>query len=102
VDRVESLTDVPDLIADLTNPPLLFTTTSMDPATLAGLKRKITNNPIYLNMVSRDGKGAAILRTRRSHGLSQRSVNRLSTPRRRSVSWSSCFLISYRSRPSAS
>jgi predicted RND superfamily exporter protein len=61
VDRVESLTDVPDLIADLTKPPLLITTTSMDPATLAGLRRKIANNPIYLNIVSRDGKGAAIL-----------------------------------------
>ncbi len=61
VDHVESLTNVPDYLADLTNPPLLIATTAMDPATLAALKRKIADNPIYLNMVSRDGKGAAIL-----------------------------------------
>ena len=61
VDRVESLTNVPDLIADITNPPLLVASTSMDPAVLDALKRKVADNPIYLNVVSRDGKGAAIL-----------------------------------------
>jgi predicted RND superfamily exporter protein len=61
VDRVESLTNVPDLIADLTNPPPLITGTPLDPATLDALRRKIAKNPIYLNVVSRDGKGAAIL-----------------------------------------
>ena len=61
VDHVESLTNVPDYLADLTNPPLLIANTSMEPATLAGLRRKIAANPIYLNMVSRDGKGSAIL-----------------------------------------
>jgi uncharacterized protein len=61
VDHVESLTNVPDYLADLTNPPMLIATTAMDPTSLAALKRKIADNPIYLNMVSRDGKGAAIL-----------------------------------------
>jgi predicted RND superfamily exporter protein len=61
VDHVMSLTNIPDYLANLTNPPMLIATTSMDPATLAALKRKIADNPIYLNMVSRDGKGAAIL-----------------------------------------
>ena len=61
VDHVQSLTNVPDYLADLTNPPLLIASSAMDAPTLAALKRKIADNPIYLNMVSRDGKGAAIL-----------------------------------------
>jgi predicted RND superfamily exporter protein len=61
VDHVESLTNVPDLIADLGNPPPLISRTSMDPAALEALKHKIAANPIYLNVVSRDGKGAAVL-----------------------------------------
>jgi len=61
VDRVQSLTNAPDPIADLTNPPPLIATTTVDPVTLGVLKRKIADNPIYLNVVSRDGKGAAIL-----------------------------------------
>ena len=61
IDHVQSLTNVPDLIADLTNPPPLIVRTAMDPATLDTLKRKIADNPIYLNVVARDGRGAAIL-----------------------------------------
>ncbi len=61
VDRVESLTNVPDLFADLGNPPPLISRTSLDPAAIEAVKRKIAENPIYLNVVSRDGKGAAIL-----------------------------------------
>src|SRR5258708_2825253 len=44
VDRVESLTNAPDPITDLANPPTLISRTSMDPATLDVLKRKIADN----------------------------------------------------------
>ncbi len=39
----------------------LISRTSLDPAAIEAVKRKIAENPIYLNVVSRDGKGAAIL-----------------------------------------
>ena len=61
VGNVQSLTNVPDPIADLGNPPPLITRIPTDPAALAALRRKVADNPIYLNVVSRDGKGAAIL-----------------------------------------
>ena len=61
VERVQSLTNVPDPIADIGSMPLLIPRIPTDPATLEALRHKVADNPIYLNMVSRDGKGAAIL-----------------------------------------
>jgi predicted RND superfamily exporter protein len=61
VERVLSLTNFPDPIADMRNPPPLIPQTTLDPAALEALRQKIADNPIYLNIVSRDGKGAAIL-----------------------------------------
>jgi predicted RND superfamily exporter protein len=61
VDRVQSLTNVPDPIADLANPPPLIAQIPRDPIALDALKHKVEDAPIYLNVVSRDGKGAAIL-----------------------------------------
>ena len=61
VERVLSLTNVPDPITDVVDPPLLIPRIPTDPAALDALRRKVEDNPIYLNVVSRDGKGAAIL-----------------------------------------
>lgn len=61
VESVQSLTNVPDPIADLGDPPLLIPRIPTDPAALDALRYKVADNPIYLNVVSRDGKGAAIL-----------------------------------------
>ncbi len=61
VERVLSLTNVLDPITDVGDPPLLIPRIPTDPAALDALRRKVEDNPIYLNVVSRDGKGAAIL-----------------------------------------
>jgi predicted RND superfamily exporter protein len=61
VESVQSLTNVPDPITDVTNPPLLIDRIPTDPMALAALRQKVQENPIYFNLVSRDGKGAAIL-----------------------------------------
>jgi uncharacterized protein len=61
VGSVQSLTNVPDPISDLGNPPALIARIPTDSAALDALRHKIEANPIYLNVVSRDGKGAAIL-----------------------------------------
>src|ERR1700730_15105925 len=61
VDKVQSLTNVPDPIADLANPPPLIAQIPSNRAALQALRSKVENIPIYLNVVSRDGKGAAIL-----------------------------------------
>lgn len=61
VESVQSLTNVPDPIADLGNPPLLIPRIPSDRAALDALRHKVEDNPIYLNVVARDGKGAAIL-----------------------------------------
>ena len=61
VERAQSLTNVPDPVADLANPPALVAQIPTDQAALAALRRKVEDVPIYLNVVSRDGKGAAIL-----------------------------------------
>jgi uncharacterized protein len=61
VESVQSLTNVPDLLADVLDPPLLIPRIPLDPATLGTIRRKIASSPIYLNVVSRDGHGAAIL-----------------------------------------
>jgi predicted RND superfamily exporter protein len=61
VESVLSLTNVRDPMADVVNLPLLIPRIPTDPAALDGLRRKVEDNPIYLNVVSRDGKGAAIL-----------------------------------------
>jgi len=61
VESVQSLTNVIDPITDVTNPPLLIDRIPTDPTVLAALKHKVAENPIYLNVVSKDGKGAAIL-----------------------------------------
>src|SRR5713226_906563 len=61
VESVLSLTNVPDPLTDVVDPPLLIPRIPTDPAALDALRRKVEDNPIYLNVVSRDGKGAAIL-----------------------------------------
>ncbi|MGH7838737.1 MAG: efflux RND transporter permease subunit, partial [Candidatus Binataceae bacterium] len=61
VASVQSLANVIDPITDIGNPPLLIARIPKDPAALKALRRKVEENPIYLNVVSRDGKGAAIL-----------------------------------------
>jgi hypothetical protein len=70
VESVKSLTNVLDVIPDLrghgaitgvSELPLLIPRIPTDPAGLDALRRKVGGNPIYLNLVSRDGKGAAIL-----------------------------------------
>jgi uncharacterized protein len=61
VESVQSLTNVPYLITDVGDLPLLIPRIPTDPAALDALRRKVEDNPIYLNVVSRDGKGAAIL-----------------------------------------
>jgi predicted RND superfamily exporter protein/CRP-like cAMP-binding protein len=61
VQSVASLTNAPDPIADVVDPPLLVPQIPTDPAALTALRRKVEENPIYLNLVSRDGKGAAVL-----------------------------------------
>ena len=61
VENTLSLANVPDPIANVTAPPLLMPQVPTDPAALDALRRKVEENPIYLNVVSRDGKGAAVL-----------------------------------------
>src|SRR5713101_2684797 len=61
VQRVQSLTNAPDPIADPVEPPLLIPQIPTDPAALTALRRKVEENPIYLHLVSRDGKGTAII-----------------------------------------
>jgi len=61
VESVQSLTNVVDPITDVSNPPLLIDRIPTDPVVLAALRHKVEENPIYLNVVSRSGKGAAIL-----------------------------------------
>ncbi len=61
VQSVASLTNTPDPIADVVDPPLLVPQIPTDLAALEALRRKVEENPIYLNLVSRDGKGAAVL-----------------------------------------
>jgi len=61
VESVASLTNVPDPIADVVDPPLLIPRIPTDQAALDALRRKVEENPIYLNVVSRDGQGAAVL-----------------------------------------
>jgi uncharacterized protein len=61
VESVQSLTTVPDPLADISNPPLLIPRLPVDRAALDALGHKVADNPIYLNVVSRDGRGAAIL-----------------------------------------
>jgi predicted RND superfamily exporter protein len=61
VESVQSLTNVPDPITDLGDPPLLISRIPTDRVALDALRRKVEENPIYLNVVSRDGKGAAVL-----------------------------------------
>ena len=48
-------------IANVVDPPLLIPQIPTDPAALTALRHKIEENPIYLNIVSQDGKGAAII-----------------------------------------
>jgi predicted RND superfamily exporter protein len=61
VEKVHSLTNVPDPMADFNDPRPLIPRIPTDPEGLEALRRKAEGIPIYLNMVSRDGKGAAIL-----------------------------------------
>jgi uncharacterized protein len=61
VESVKSLTNVPDPLGNLGDLPLLIPRIPSDPAGLDALRHKVEGIPIYLNVVSRDGKGAAIL-----------------------------------------
>src|SRR6266436_4692628 len=61
IDRVQSLTNVPDPVVDLANPPPLVAQLPTNQAAMDALRRKVEDTPIYLNVVSRDGKGAAVL-----------------------------------------
>lgn len=62
VQSVRSLTNLSDPIADLSYPPPLIAKIPTDPEALAALRRKIEEDyPIYLNLVSKDAKGAAII-----------------------------------------
>jgi len=62
VQSVRSLTNVPDPVADLQYPPLLIPQIPTDPGALAALRRRIEEQyPIYLNLVTKDAKGAAII-----------------------------------------
>jgi len=61
VESVQSLTTVPDPIADISDPPLLIPRIPSSRAALDALRRRVAENPIYLNVVARDGRGAAIL-----------------------------------------
>ncbi len=47
VESVQSLTNVPDPISDLGDPPLLIPQIPSDRATLDALRRKVEENPIY-------------------------------------------------------
>src|SRR5216684_395414 len=51
VERVQSLTNVPDATTAPVNPPLLIPRIPTDQAALDSLRRKVEHNPIYLNMV---------------------------------------------------
>ncbi|MBI3248888.1 MAG: MMPL family transporter [Deltaproteobacteria bacterium] len=62
VQSVRSLTNLPDIIADLNYPPPLLPKTLTDPAALAALRKRIEEEyPIYLNFVAKDAGGAAIV-----------------------------------------
>jgi len=61
IQSVASLTNAPDPIADVVEPPRLIPQIPTTPEALAALRRKVEENPIYRNLASRDGKGAAIL-----------------------------------------
>src|SRR5918992_291441 len=61
VASVNSLTNTPDPIANVDDPPLLIPQIPTSPDALAAIRSKVEDNPIYLNLVSRDAKGAAIL-----------------------------------------
>lgn len=61
VASVNSLTNTPDPIANVDDPPLLIPQIPTSPDALAAIRGKVEDNPIYLNLVSRDAKGAAIL-----------------------------------------
>ncbi|MBI3756389.1 MAG: MMPL family transporter [Deltaproteobacteria bacterium] len=67
VQSVRSLTNLPDPIADLSYPPPLIPKIPTTPEVLSALRRKIEEDyPVYLNLVSKDAKGAAIIITFKS------------------------------------
>src|SRR5262249_14331795 len=61
LERVLSLTNLPDLPANVLEPPLLIPQIPTDPDALAGLRQKVEANPIYAHFTSRDGHATAIL-----------------------------------------
>ncbi len=62
VQSVRSLTNLPDVIADLSYPPPLVAKTPLDLAALAALRKRIEEEyPIYLNFVAKDAGGTAIV-----------------------------------------
>ena len=61
VQSVASLTNAPDPIANVVEPPLLIPQIPTTPEALAALRKKIEENPIYLNLAARDGTGAALI-----------------------------------------
>lgn len=61
VERVLSLANAVDPVADVVEPPLLMPHIPTSPAALDELKKKVADRPIYLkNLVSPDGRAAAI------------------------------------------
>jgi hypothetical protein len=62
VQSVRSLTNLSDPIADLSYPPPLIAKIPTEPEALAALRKKIEEEyPIYLNLVAKDARGAAII-----------------------------------------
>lgn len=61
VEQVVSLTNAVDVAADLVNPPKLLPRIPPTPEDVAALRQKLADRPIYRkNLVSEDGRGAAI------------------------------------------
>ena len=60
VQSVQSLTNLPDP-TDVIDSPLLIPQIPTNPVDLDKLRQKVEANPICLNVISRDGKGAAVL-----------------------------------------
>ncbi|MCS6924906.1 MAG: MMPL family transporter [Candidatus Binatia bacterium] len=61
VERVLSLANAVDPVADVVDPPLLMPHIPTTPEALAELRKKVADRPIYVkNLVSADGRAAAI------------------------------------------
>jgi uncharacterized protein len=61
LERVLSLTNFPDMLANVIEPPLLIPQIPSDSAALVALRQEVEANPIYTHFASRDGQAAAIV-----------------------------------------